>query len=98
MNSIKHRAIADASHNNVGDPDPNRESHFIASERFCPKDRTDAGGEVEHSSTTYRMPSLFTGNLVLRFTTFQHYTKKPFEGGFSYVEILKTSGASKNKL
>jgi len=58
LNSTKHRATADASHNNVGDLEEIRESHLIASERFCPKDLTDAGGCAKHSHTTYRMPSL----------------------------------------
>jgi len=81
----------------VGDS-PEAKSHFLASERFCPKDRTDACGRLFYWRTTYRMPSLFIGSSALWFTTFQHYTKKPFEGGFSYVEILKTSGASNKKL
>ncbi|NBC03148.1 MAG: hypothetical protein GVY20_05515 [Bacteroidetes bacterium] len=59
MNSIKHRAVTDASQNIVGDPDLHRESHFLASERFCPKDRTDAGGRENYPWTTYRMPSLY---------------------------------------
>jgi len=91
LNSIKHRATADASHNIVGDS-PKAKSHFLASERFCPKDRTDAGGHVEYTGTTYRMPSLYW-ELSASVYNIPTLHGKTFKRGFSYVEILKTSRA-----